>query len=841
MSATIQDLNGFIDLIDDSVLVSSPGEIITGWNQGARELYGWTAAEAIGQTIPDLLQCETAQPRGEILDIVRDQGFWTGEAQRRSREGNDLLISLTWRARRAGETIELYETSRNMARHKELEIRLDRAQHLASSLFQSGTAAFWRLDFTRVLPMIHAIRAGGVKDLSSYLANNPAVISEMMKVTAVIDANDRAVEWHGSEKSRLLNGQLSQLWPQDARRFFADCVIGLVDGNQEAAAEVMLRAKDGRTFDALFTAHFAPHAAVDGTLVVAVSEITDRTRAHQAVARSDYRYRRLFPALAAAYWELDMRAMNERLALLRDKGVDDLVHHAARDPNFVEDALQLITVSDVNERTVDMMGVASRKDLIGLPVSRFWPDKSKAAFLGALNAGFQGFDWSDRETRLRTPDGREVDVLFSAASPPHMREIGIAVLSVTDITERRQAERRLAESEYRSRKLFEAMALGIWELDFRDMKAYVYNLVQQGLLRDLFSYWRDNPDFVTTMMSKVKVVEVNQKTLDLFGAESQEAIRVDLGRFWPPESHHLFLKAVQHTSVLKHDKFEAETRVRRLDGTVFDALFTSWEMPEITDPNHVLVGIVDISEKVAARAELARVRDEMAHASRVSMLGELTASIAHELNQPLAAITTLGEANRRYLDRNGVDLDKVRELNGRIIADTQRAAGIIGRIRQMAMPASPTHSVVQIEEVVKDSVTFLEHEVLSKNASLHMSVAADLAPVMGDAIQLQQVIVNLVVNAVQAMAATDKPERRISVSARPGDGRDIEILVADNGPGIPPATAEHIFDSFFTTKPTGMGIGLPICRTIVESFGGTIDLVPTEIGACFRVRLPVAS
>lgn len=833
MRDTVHGANAMIDLIDESILIESSNGLISAWNLRAQELYGWTALEAIGHTVQDLLKCETEEPRFKALDTLQSVGSWRGRTRRRAKDGSELEIALTWRLGRAPDDKShgLYETSRDLSGQLRLEKCLRRSEDFAATLFEVGTSALWHLDVSRALALAKAFDGAGDRDLRSHLVQNPALVAEMMKITAVVDVNERALAWLGASGAEALRAQLSRLWPTDTAQFFIDCIVGLLQGGDNATAEIFVRTWDGRTLPALYTSHFSSRSLVDGRLVVAVTEgAAPRASPGKAVDGA-----RFSPALAVPYWELDMRKMNARLSDLRVDGVDDLVAYAVANPEFTEEALALIRISDVNERTLEIMGAARRSDLVGLPVAQFWPDGSRKDFLEALNAGFKGLDWSDRETRLRTLDAREVDVLFSAASSPAMREDGIAVLSVTDITERRQSERRLAESEYRSRKLFEAMALGIWELDFREMKAFIQALSIQG---DLFEYWRDHPDFVATLLSKVRVIEVNQKCLELFGAGSQEQLRVDLGTFWPSESHDLFLQAVHHISVLKGDRFEAETRVRRLDGTVFDALFTSWEMPEITDPNHVLVGIVDISEKMAARAEVSRVREEMTHATRVATLGELSASIAHELNQPLAAITALGEANRRWLNRQAVDVSKVRDLNDRIIADAQRASEILARIRNMAVPATATTSAVDVAGVVRDAVKFLEHEFLARDVAFGTWLSPALPPVLADPIQLQQVFVNLVVNAMQAMTADRSSQKRIDIVAATEDGNGVSIFVSDTGPGIPDDAESRIFESFFTTKAAGMGMGLKICRTIIESFGGRIGLVKGGQGATFEIHLP---
>ena len=241
----------------------------------------------------------------------------------------------------------------------------------------------------------------------------------------------------------------------------------------------------------------------------------------------------------------------------------------------------------------------------------------------------------------------------------------------------------------------------------------------------------------------------------------------------------------------------------------------------------IVIGVVDISERVAARAAVERLQIDLTHAARVSMLGELTASIAHEVNQPLAAIATNGQAGLLWLSRTEVDLEEVREITTSMVADAHRAADIIARIRAMAAKRAPERSRAAINPIVEEAVLFLNHELQSAGVMLKIDLAPALSDADIDRTQIQQVIVNLAMNAIQAMATTDRAQRAINIATRQADGA-IEVTIADSGPGIAGENIERLFDSFFTTKEGGLGIGLPICRSIVEAHGGTIHAINTK-------------
>jgi C4-dicarboxylate-specific signal transduction histidine kinase len=221
------------------------------------------------------------------------------------------------------------------------------------------------------------------------------------------------------------------------------------------------------------------------------------------------------------------------------------------------------------------------------------------------------------------------------------------------------------------------------------------------------------------------------------------------------------------------------------------------------------------------------------------MLGELTASIAHEVNQPLAAIATNASAGLRWLNRPEPDVAEVRALTQRIIADAQRAADIISRVRAMAGHRTPEPAPLAINGVAEEVTQFLSHELQGQGVGLTLALARGLPLVLADRTQLQQVIVNLAVNAIQAMAQSQ--HRRLTVRTEFRDG-SVYVAVEDSGPGIDAAHAQRIFDSFYTTKANGMGMGLPICRSILETYGGVISVRNLEAGgACFSFTLPPAN
>jgi len=252
----------------------------------------------------------------------------------------------------------------------------------------------------------------------------------------------------------------------------------------------------------------------------------------------------------------------------------------------------------------------------------------------------------------------------------------------------------------------------------------------------------------------------------------------------------------------------------------------------------VVGALKDMTEATKSQEALHATQTALAHASRVATLGEISATIAHEVNQPLAAIITNGESSLRWLARSEPDLAKVGELTKRVVADARRASEIIGRVRAMATRREPERTPLSLEDVIGESMVFLRHEFQSKNVSVSLDLAPALPQVVGDRTQLQQVVVNLAVNAVQAIAQAAR--RSILVRTMLSDPETVYCTVEDSGPGIDPTHLPHLFDSFFTTKDTGMGMGLPICRSIIEAHNGymRVDNKSTLGGARFSFALP---
>jgi C4-dicarboxylate-specific signal transduction histidine kinase len=254
----------------------------------------------------------------------------------------------------------------------------------------------------------------------------------------------------------------------------------------------------------------------------------------------------------------------------------------------------------------------------------------------------------------------------------------------------------------------------------------------------------------------------------------------------------------------------------------------------------MIYDITDITERVRTHEMIQQMRAEFAHATRIAMIAELAATIAHEVNQPLAAMRTNIESGLRYLDGPDPNVVQAREAMQRSVSDVRRAVDVVSSIRATAAGKRPQRTILSLQNIIEESLIFLHNELQSTAVCVSLDLAPSLPTLTGDRIQLQQVIVNLAINAVQAMAQAGRAERKLLIRTEQSDPW-ISCSLEDSGPGIDPRHLGQLFRGFFTTKDTGMGIGLLVCRSIIEAHGGELrtDNNSKFGGARFSFLLPL--
>jgi PAS domain S-box-containing protein len=296
------------------------------------------------------------------------------------------------------------------------------------------------------------------------------------------------------------------------------------------------------------------------------------------------------------------------------------------------------------------------------------------------------------------------------------------------------------------------------------------------------------------------------------------------------------------TALAAQASFRGEILNYRKDGTPF------WNLTRISPirdsegaVTHYAGILSDITAQKQSHEVLLGQRNQLAHVTRVATMGELTAALAHELNQPLTAILSNAQAALRFLDREAPDMDEVREILQDIVADDKRAGETMRSIRRLVKRDGSRFERLDVNQLVEEVHALTRHDLIMKQVKISTQLEPDMPVVQGDAVQLLQVILNLVMNACQVLQDMDEDERRIQIATKCLDNQVIEISVADSGPGIDEQMLEQIFEPFFTTKDDGLGMGLAINRTIIEAHRGRLWAENgTEQGAVFHVTLPVA-
>ena len=543
----------------------------------------------------------------------------------------------------------------------------------------------------------------------------------------------------------------------------------------------------------------------------------------QGSSRNDveFRVRRKDGQLAwvAASWQPIYDSQGARLGYrssIRDIAERKRAEEALRDANaynrsLIEASLDpLVTIdpegriTDVNAATEQLTGYP-RSELVATDFSDYFaePNKARAGYQQVFKEGFV----RDYELDIRHRSGHSTPVLYNASVYKDETGNVIGVFAAArDITVRKRAEEALRESDTRFRTFMDHAADAFFMLDF-----------EQGTIVDLnrracesLGYTREELIGETPLLFDMTL---DRASLDSLPERTAAGETVLFARHWH----------------------------RRKDGSVFPVeVHTSlfWHCGR----RMLLKGARDISDRVQAEEQAEMLRQlevDLAHINRVSMMGELVASIAHEVNQPISGVVSNAGACLRWLTREVPDLEEAKEAVRRIVRDGKRAGEVIARIRTQTKRAELPAEKLDVSQLIVEVLALVRDEAQRKNVTIRMECANDVQPVSGDRVQLQQVVLNLVMNGIEAMSSVHNRARELVIAACNLDTDTVQICVQDSGIGLNPDLTERIFEPFYTTKRDGMGMGLAVCRSIIRNHGGRLWAVSnTGYGASLLVTLP---
>jgi PAS domain S-box-containing protein len=435
-------------------------------------------------------------------------------------------------------------------------------------------------------------------------------------------------------------------------------------------------------------------------------------------------------------------------------------------------------------------------------------DRVKKSFERSLREKIDGFD----EFRVLLPDGTVRHI--ASSGHPVLDEDGEIIEFVgtaVDVTEPKRAE-----------------------LDRRRLASLVEQAADLMAIADL---------------SGGTPIYLNKAGLKMVGFDSGEEARTRRGIHYIFPADRQFVNEVLWPTVLEKGSWSGEMRFRHFKtGDPIPVLYSAFRIDDPDTGQPVNVGNVcrDITERKLAEAE-ARESDrryremqmELAHANRVATTGQLTASIAHEVNQPIAATVTNAEAALRWLSAGSSHLEEVRQVLTSIVEDGTRAGEVIHRIRALMKKAPPQKDRLEINAVILEIIELTRGEAVKYGISVLTELADQLPVVEADRVQLQQVLLNLIVNALEATGAANEGLRELLISTEKVEAGGVLVAVRDSGPGLTAAMLERVFESFYTTKPTGLGLGLSICRSIIEAHGGRLWATTNQRrGTAFQFTLP---
>jgi PAS domain S-box-containing protein len=882
----LREQANLLNLTHDGIFVRDMNSTIIFWNRGAEELYGWTAEQAIGRTSHELLETVFPAPLDHIQAALLSSGRWEGELTHTKADGSYLVVESRWALQRDEQNrpVDVLETNNDITERKKAETALRDSEEQWKAIFENNPTMYFMVDASGVVLSVNPFGARqlgysvdelvGQSVLNVFHATDRDAVQR--NVTSCLEEIGRTRIW----EIRKVRKDGSVLWVRETARamLLKDRPVVLVvceDITERKRAEQELRTTEqrlsavigntpivvfamdasggftlaeGKGLDAIhlkpneavgksvfdlyrdapqalvgvrralegkeftdvvevkgtvFEAHLVPslddQGKVTGVNGVAI-DITERRRAEEEVRESERRYKYIFEAAGVSIWEEDFSGVKAAIDDFKAAGISNFHTYFAEHPEFVREAVTMVKVVDVNDATVRLFGAGSKEEMF-VSLDKILLPETEEVFMGELLALAEGRTSYGAETVLQTLQGARLTVLFTITFPPHPSPLNSVLVSIMNITERKRAEQALRESEDRYRQLVELSPDGI------------------GVQHD------------------GRIVFVNPALVAMSGAANPEEL---LGRsvmdFIHPDSRDLMSKRIAETVTTGVPAPFVEQKFLRLDRTTIDVEVAAVPFRYHGLPSAQIIAR-DITNRKRAEEALRQAQADLAHVSRVTTMSELTASLAHEVNQPIAAAVTNANTCVRWLASSNLNLEEARNAAMRIVKDGTRAAEIITRIRLLFKKGTPERDLVDVNEVLQEMILLLRTEAARHFVTIRTDFAPDLPKMMADRVQLQQVLMNLMMNAIEAMKSVIH-SRVLTLSSRRNGPDGLLVSVRDTGVGLP-QKADQIFDAFFTTKAHGTGLGLAISRSIIDSYGGRLWAESNAgHGATFYLTLP---
>ena len=762
-------------------------------------------------------------------------------------------------------------------------------------LFENAPVSLWHEDFSGVKQRIDSLRQEGVRDFREYFENNSDVVAECAERIAILDVNLATRELHQAENQSELTESLTRAFCAESYEVLREELIALAEGKVAFESDAELLTLGGEKRDVMLRLFVDPNSQNWSSVYVAITDITERKRAENALRHSEALSSKAQAILHTGSFEWDVT---------RDRLVwsDELlrIYGLKRDEieGSIEDVLPLIDPRD--------------RDLIQTGIER------------SLKAGrIEG-----TEFRIIRPDGT-ARTLFAVAEFVDWedKEYAVIVGFVQDITERKNAENALRESEEWLREAQKIAHLGSYDRhllqgrvrwsdemfeiygfnkgtvpDIEDVRRCIVPEDRSILDNALASMGRrDTPKNIEYRIKKpdgelrhvlargqtifdesgemVRIVGTVQDITEQKKSEQRYRTVADHTYAWevwenPDKTFNYVSPACKEISgysaeqflanpkffdeiILNEDKGvwhehshestpqiqfrrEIQFRIKRKDGTT---VWIDHSCQTVTDEHGTFLGYRssnrDITERRNAEEELRQRDAELAHVTRVGTMGEMATVLAHEVNQPLGAIANYAGTCVHLLASDQASSDVLRNALSQIDQQARRAGEVINRLKRFVASTAPNISVVDLNELIREVCGLMRSQIQTHRSSLRLNVDDSMPIVQVDTVQIQQVLVNLLQNALEAMVEIEPADSCIIItSATTADGA--QVSVCDRGQGMSPHVVDKLFEPYFSTKPRGLGMGLRISQRIIQAHGGSLSASTNpDGGATFQFTLPI--